>query len=272
MEVKNLYFAYNGNIVLKNINLEINLGESVAILGENGAGKTTLIKHFNGLLRPKQGSVKVLGMDTRQCSVAELSRHVGIVFQNPDHQLFAETVEKEVAFALENFGFSRELIRKRTNWALKLMGLTMMRHRSPFTLSDGEKRRLAIACILAYDPEIIVFDEPTAGQDGLQKEKLGELIKLLLTQNKTIIVVTHDIEFVSERFKRVVVMSRGRIIADGHPREILTDEKLLISANLLPPQATQCAWELRGFNIPKNILYYYELKTRIVKILLGMMR
>lgn len=178
IEIRKLWFKYEDVFILKDINIDIYRGERVAILGENGAGKTTLIKHFNGLLKPTRGYIKILGKDTREKSVAELSREVGIVFQNPDHQLFAETVWEEVAFALKNFGYSKEIIKKRVKWALEVMGLSQYSNNSPFSLSDGERKRLAIASVLCYDPDIIVFDEPTVGQDFYQKERLLSLIHI----------------------------------------------------------------------------------------------
>jgi len=267
VEVRDLYYSYNSQLVLRGINLEIKKGEIVAIMGENGAGKTTLIKHFNGLLKPKRGIVEVFGVDTREASVAELSRKVGLVFQNPDHQLFAETVEKEVEFALRNFGFEEETIKKRVDWALNLMGLARYRHRSPFTLSIGERKRLAIASILCYDPELIIFDEPTAGQDFLQKERIAELLNLLRTRGKTVVVVTHDVEFVVTRFKRVIVMSRGEIIGDGDIRDVLSNPEILKKAKLVPPQIVKCAWLLSDLGVPKNIIYPEELIEKIKSIL-----
>jgi energy-coupling factor transport system ATP-binding protein len=267
IEVHDLWFYYDDNPVLKGVFLEINPGEIVAIMGENGAGKTTLIKHFNGLLKPKRGYVKVFGIDTRYATVAQLSRRVGLVFQNPDHQLFAETVEEEVSFALKNFGFPKEVISERVERVLKLLDLYDLRDRSPFTLSGGERRRVTIASVLCYDPDIIVFDEPTVGQDYMQKEKLAQLIKLLHTQLKTVVVVTHDIEFVAENFPRVILLSSGRIIADGSTRKILTDEDLMRKANLVLPQVTQIAYSLHEFGIPKDLLLVQEVRDSILKVL-----
>ncbi len=267
IEVKNLYFAYSAEeYVLKNINLIVNEGERVAIIGENGAGKTTLIKHFNGLLKPTKGYVKILGKDTRRHSVAELSRHVGIVFQNPEHQFFAETVEKEVAFALENFGYPKDEIEKRVNYILKYFDLQKYRDKSPFNLSEGEKKRLAIASILVYDPEILVLDEPTTGQDAIQKRKIAEIIKRLSEKGRTIIVVTHDIEFVVELFDRVIVMAEGRIIADGPTREVITNYEIIKRARLLPPQINICARLLEDLGIPSNIITVSELVEEITKV------
>lgn len=262
IETNNLFFSYNGqDFILKGINLRVAKGEIVAIMGENGAGKTTLIKHFNGLLKPSRGEVKVLGKDTKNESVASLSRHVGMIFQNPDHQLFGETVEKEVEFALRNFGFKEEVVRKRVKWALELMELSEYKDRSPYTLSVGERKRLTIASVLAYDPDIVVMDEPTAGQDAIQKEKISEIISLLKHRGKTVIIVTHDVEFIVNRIDRVLLMADGRIIAEGDKRDILTNLELLEKVRLLPPQIPHIAWLLRkeGVLNEHKVLYIDEL-------------
>jgi len=266
IEVNDVWFDYDGHSVLRGVTFEISSGEMVAIMGENGAGKTTLIKHFNGLLKPKRGYVKIFGVDTRYATTAQLSRRVGLIFQNPDHQLFAETVKDEVAFALKNFGFSKEVIESRVEKVLKLLGLYELKDRSPFTLSGGERRRVTIASVLCYDPDIIVFDEPTVGQDYMHKEKLAQLIKLLHTQSKTVIVVTHDVEFVSENFPRVILLSSGKVIADGPTRKILTDEYLIEKANLVLPQMTQVAYALRDLNIPRDLLFVSEVRDHIIKV------
>ena len=261
--VENLYYTYDGeNYVLNNINLKIRYGEKVAIMGENGAGKTTLVKHFNGLLKPTKGKVIVMGMDTRKVQVSKLARYVGLVFQNPDHQLFAETVEEEIAFALKNFGFKKDIIKRRVEWALRIMDLLQYRSKSPFLLSGGERKRLAIASVLSYDPQIVIFDEPTTGQDFLQKQKIKQILNLLSLQGKTIIVVTHDIEFAAENFDRIIVLARGRVLADGSPLEVFFRENILKEARLIPPQVAKCTILLNKLfkkNVIKPTLDYYEL-------------
>jgi energy-coupling factor transporter ATP-binding protein EcfA2 len=163
LEVKDLYYTYSGGIeALKGINLTVNDGEFLAVMGQNGAGKTTLVKHFNGLLKPTSGEVLVDSVSTCDISVAKLARNVGFVFQNPDHQLFSETVEDEVAFALRNFGFNEASVKKQVDWALNLLDLLEYRKTSPFMLSGGERKRVALASILAWDPHVIILDEPTA--------------------------------------------------------------------------------------------------------------
>jgi len=255
IEIDNVYYEYPEGIqALRGVTNYVLRGEIVAIMGENGAGKTTLIKHFNGLLKPTRGRIKVKDKDTRETSVAELSRIVGIVFQNPDHQLFAETVFDEVAFPLRNFGFPEDAIENRVKWALNILELYQYRDNSPFMLSVGERKRLAIASVLAYDPEVIVLDEPTAGQDYLQKEKISEIIKLLKLMGKTIVLVTHDVEFVTMYVQRIIVMSQGKIIAEGPPHRVLTDYNVIRRGNLLPPQLVRISRALYG----KSLLDRYD--------------
>src|SRR3990170_2291924 len=197
--VKDIYFKYPSGVeALKGVSITIKDGEFVAIMGQNGAGKTTLVKHFNGLLKPSKGTVLIDGVETTKTSIATLSRSVGFVFQNPDHQLFSETVEEEIAFALKNFGFEKETIQKQTTWALNLLSLTQYQKTSPFMLSGGERKRVALASVLAWDPQILILDEPTIGQDHEQKERLRQFILQMQTQGKTVVIVTHDIEFVAE--------------------------------------------------------------------------
>lgn len=266
IEAKNVHFTYPSNVeALKGVSLTIKDGEFVAIMGQNGAGKTTLVKHFNALLKPTKGQVLVDGADTTKTSVATLSRNVGFVFQNPDHQLFSETVEEEIAFALKNFGFKQEIIEKRTTWALNLLGLTQYRKTSPFMLSGGERKRVALASVLAWDPKMLILDEPTIGQDHEQKEKLRQFILQMRTQGRTVIAVTHDVEFVAECNPRVVLMQDGRIIADGEAKTILTDQSVLTQASIVPPQIAQIFLELSTLNLPKDVIDVY----RAEKILVG---
>jgi len=266
IEVKNVYFTYpNGVEALKGVSLKIDRGDFVAIMGQNGAGKTTLVKHFNGLLKPTKGDVFVDGVNTRDESVATLARKVGYVFQNPDHQLFCETVEQEIAFALKNFGFKEELIEKRVKWALNLLGLTQYRESSPFMLSGGERKRVALASVLAWDPEVVVLDEPTIGQDYMQKERLRQFIMQLRSQGKTVVIVTHDVEFVADCNPRIVLMANGKILADGPAEEILTNSNLLAKASVISPQITQIFLKLKHFGLPTKIIDVYKAREIIVE-------
>ena len=270
IEVKDLYFTYpTGVEALKGITLTIDDGEFLAIMGQNGAGKTTLVKHFNGLLKPTKGEIVVDGVSTREVSVAQLARKVGFVFQNPDHQLFCETVEEEVAFALRNFGFEENAIKKRVDWALNLLDVTQYRQTSPFMLSGGERKRVALASVLAWDPQVVILDEPTIGQDHQQKEKLRQFIVQLNAQKKTVVVVTHDVEFVAECNPRVVLMSGGKIVAEGLAEEILTNQKLVAQASIVPPQITQIFLGLPDLGLPTNVIDVHEARRILLDLLEG---
>ena len=264
--VEDVHFSYPSKVeALKGVSLTINDGEFIAIMGQNGAGKSTLVKHFNGLLKPTSGSVRVDGVETTKSSVAALSRNVGFVFQNPDNQLFSETVEDEIAFALKNFGIEQEAIEKRVTWALNLLSLDQYRKTSPFLLSGGERKRVALASVLAWDPQMLILDEPTIGQDHEQKEKLRQFIMQMQTQKKTVVTVTHDVEFVAECNPRVVLMKEGKIVADGVGKEILTDPALLEMSSIVLPQIAQIFTKLSPLGFPKDIIDIYEAKEIILK-------
>ncbi|MEM2280553.1 MAG: ATP-binding cassette domain-containing protein [Candidatus Bathyarchaeia archaeon] len=270
IEVQDVYFTYPSGVeALKGVSLTIQDGEFVAIMGENGAGKTTLVKHFNGLLKPSKGKVLVDGVETTKVSVATLARKVGFVFQNPDHQLFCETVEEEIAFALRNFGFSEDVIEKRVTWALNLLGLTQYRKTSPFMLSGGERKRVALASVLAWDPKILIMDEPTIGQDYQQKEKLRQFISQLRAQDKTVVIVTHDVEFVAECNPRVLLMRGGKIVADGEAKQVLTDPKVLEQASIVPPQIAQIFMQLSDMGFPRDVIDVYEAREILLKTFRG---
>ena len=229
----------NGVKALDGVSLKIGPAETVAIVGENGAGKTTLVKHVTGLLKPATGVVTVDGKDTRTTSTAQLSRRVGVAFQNPDHQLFSESVEEEMSFALRNFGFAPELVEQRVRWGLELFGLEEYRKSSPLVLSGGEKKRLTLACILAWDPEVVILDEPTVGQDSIQKEKLAGTIRMLTSSGKTVVVVSHDIEFLWPMQPRVVVMKAGKVLGDGPAAQLMQNKEILDSARVAQPQLVE---------------------------------
>jgi energy-coupling factor transport system ATP-binding protein len=259
IEVKDLQFTYpTGVEALRGINLNVDDGEFLAVMGQNGAGKTTLVKHFNGLLKPTKGEILVDGVSTRDVTVAQLARTVGFVFQNPDHQLFSETVEEEIAFALRNFGFKDTVVEKQVDWALNLLDVSQYRKTSPFMLSGGERKRVALASILAWDPKVIILDEPTIGQDHQQKEKLRQFILQLNVQEKTVVVVTHDVEFVAECNPRVILMREGKILAEGVAEEVLTNQKLVAQASIVSPQITQIFLELADLGLPTNVIGVYE--------------
>jgi len=266
IEAVDVHYSYPNKVeALKGVSLTIKDGEFVAIMGQNGAGKSTFVKHFNGLLKPTVGTVKVNGIETTKTSVATLARNVGFVFQNPDHQLFSETVEDEIAFALKNFGFEQEVIEKRITWALELLSLTQYRKTSPFLLSGGERKRVALASVLAWDPATLILDEPTIGQDHEQKERLRQFILQMQTQGKTVVAVTHDVEFVAECNPRVILMKEGKTVADGMGNDILTDAALLELSSIVLPQIAQVFTKLSSLGLPKNIIDIYEAKQIILK-------
>ena len=242
--VEDLWYRYpNGRVALKGVSLEVLRGEFIAIVGANGAGKSTLIRHFNGLFKPWKGRVKVFGKDTRFSSVAELARSVGVVFQNPLHQFFERTVLREVLFTLSNFGCT-DCIEKALE-VLKAFGLERLAERSPYELSVGEQRRLAIASILAYEPPVIVLDEPTAGIDYSLKLELLKMLTRIIEKGKTVIVVSHDTEFLAlAPITRVVVMADGRVVASGNPREVFYNLEVLESSQVSPPQIVELAKRL----------------------------
>ncbi len=264
--VENVRFSYASGVeALKGVSLTVKDGEFVAIMGQNGAGKTTLVKHFNGLLKPTSGAVRVNGVETTKTSVAALARNVGFVFQNPDHQLFSETVDDEIAFALKNFGYEAEVIEKRITWAVNLLGLTQYRKTSPFMLSGGERKRVALASVLAWDPQILILDEPTIGQDHRQKENLRQFIMQMQTQGKTVVIVTHDVEFVAECNPRVVLMREGKIVADGQGKQILTNPVLLEQSSIVLPQIAQVFAKLASQGFPLDIIDIYEAKNLLLE-------
>lgn len=268
IEVNDVFYSYpSGTTALQGVSLKIHRGEFIAIMGENGAGKTTLIKHFNGLLKPTRGCVTIDGIDSKHKSVAELSRTVGLVFQNPDHQLFSETVEEEIGFALVNFGYDSKTVKRRTNWALNLLDLKRYRKSSPFMLSGGERKRVALASVLAWNPEFIVLDEPTIGQDQMQKDRLRELIVQLNTQGRTVVIVSHDIEFVADCAPRVILMSRGKIVSDAPASEVLTNPEKVHASSLICPQITQLFQRLSNKGLPTTVMGLYEAEKLLTELI-----
>jgi energy-coupling factor transport system ATP-binding protein len=252
---ENVHYTYQSNVeALRGVDLVFERGEVVALMGENGSGKTTLLKHMNGLLKPTVGRVLVDGVETTSASIAELSQKVGLVFQNAEDMFFESTVYNEVAFALRNFGYDEEKVRKRVEWALKFFELEQYKDHSPFLLSGGEKKRLAMAIILAWSPSIICLDEPTIGQDSVQKEKMMHMIKMLNMQGRTVILASHDVEFIADLKPRVVVLSRGKVLADGKSQEILTDGELLKKASLIPPQVVSVLERLSDLGVQRKVL------------------
>ncbi|NHJ12481.1 MAG: ATP-binding cassette domain-containing protein [Candidatus Thorarchaeota archaeon] len=271
--LEDVHYSYEGiYTALRGVSLQVEQGERLAIMGTNGAGKTTLIKHMNGLLRPMIGRVFVEGTNAASKSVAELSRIVGLVWQNPDHQLFLDSVEKEIVFGLKNLGFSQEDAQERCYKTLSKLGLAGFGDRSPFSLSGGERKRVALASVLAIEPRVLALDEPTIGQDARQKELLARLLEELNEKGCTVIVVTHDIEFVVEHFPRTVAMADGRIVADGPTRSVLSNQSVLDQCSLTVPQLTQTARALHDVfpDVSERCFLLSEVEATIVDILGGL--
>jgi energy-coupling factor transport system ATP-binding protein len=246
IEVKALSFQYTDTPVLTDVNLSIYSGESVALIGQNGSGKTTLVKHFNGLLRPLQGEIHVKGESIKGKSVAEMARTVGYVFQNPDHQIFADTVFDEVEFGLKNLEVPEEERNQRVTQVLKQTDLYKYEKTHPTSLSGGEKQRLAIASVLVMDPEILILDEPTTGLDLQSSRSIINLVKSLHQKQHTVILVTHDMRLVAEMAGRIIILKDGTVAADANPHTIFADHALLKENFLEEPQITKVS-QLLGY-------------------------
>lgn len=243
LRTKDLRFRYptRQEFALDGINLEIHRGEFVALIGQNGSGKTTLIKHFNGLLRPTAGEIFVDGQLTAGVPTSQLARLVGYVFQNPDHQVFAETVEEEIAFGPKNLGFDEEHIAAITQEVVRDMGLEDYLDEMPFMLGKGQRQRLAVASVLAMEPQILIVDEPTTGQDWRECIRLMDLLKPLNERGHTILVTTHNMNLVSLYARRVIVMLAGKIWMDGTTQEVFSQPAKLTPAYIKPPTLYQLA-------------------------------
>ncbi len=249
IDCRDVHHTYpNGVEALRGINLQIRHGEYVAMVGQNGSGKTTLAKHFNGLLKPTEGSILVLDNNTLDVKVSALSKGIGYVFQNPDDMLFCSSVEEEIAFGPKLLHFEEDQIKEKVDAIINDLGLETIRDAHPFSLSLGDRQRLAVACVLALDPEIFVFDEPTTGQDYFGGESIMKLIDKLNQDGKTIIIISHDMNMVAEHAKRIIVMNKGLAVLDGTPKEVFSKVEQLESLSLRPPQVTLLAKRLGKYD------------------------
>ncbi len=247
IEVADLRFTYpNGVEALRGISTSIEPGEQLAIVGQNGSGKTTLVKHLNGLLQPTSGSVLVGDWDTRKVSVAKLAARVGYVFQNPDEQLFCRTVGEEVSFGPHNLGFDGPRVQESVADALALVELTGKRETNPYDLSPTWRKMVALASVISMDAPIVIFDEPTTGQDAASVSRLAHVVGELQKRGKTVITITHDIDFAAENFERVMALSQGRILLDGPAGKVLGEARILAETYVDPPQLTRLGQSL-GF-------------------------
>ena len=261
--VKNLAYSYPGVddtpgiAVFKDLDLTVEHGSFVAVLGANGCGKSTLAKHFNAILLPTGGKVWVCGLDTsEEDRLMQIRRNVGMVFQNPDNQIVANVVEEDVAFGPENLGIASPEIRNRVDKALKQVGMYEYREHAPHLLSGGQKQRVAIAGIIAMEPKCIVLDEPTAMLDPRGRREVMETISRLNREKGiTVILITHHMDEAAQA-QRVVVMSGGKVAADGTPGEVFSQVELMHSIRLASPEAVELCYALneKGFDLPLDVL------------------
>jgi energy-coupling factor transport system ATP-binding protein len=257
IKCEDVWYEYpDRTLALKGINLEIEAGKLIGIIGQNGSGKTTLAKLFNGLYKPTKGVVIVDGIDTRTVDVGYLARIVGYCFQNPDDQIFAKTVKEEIEFGPRNLKLPPEEVEQRVKKYAKKLEIYDYLDASPFTLSQGLRQRVAVASILTMEPKILIIDEPTTGQDYARSKAVMELAKALNEEGKTVIIISHDMNLVAEYCDRVVVMWNGKILIEGTTREVFSKPQVLAQSSLKPPQITQLAQRL-GF--PPDILTVDEM-------------
>lgn len=242
LELRDLHHTYpTGEEALKGINLLLDGTDPIAIIGQNGAGKTTLVKHFNGILHPTKGTVLLDGENIQNKSTAQWSQKVGYVFQNPDDQLFLESVRKEFEFGPKRLGISDDEIRKNLKWVSELVGLSEKLEMHPFDLTLTEKKFCTIGSIIMMNPDILVFDEPTCGQDIEGNKRLHKIIQELQGKGKLCITISHDMKFVVQNFKRVIVMCKGRVLMDGNSEEVFSHPEILKKSFVTPPPITKVA-------------------------------
>ena len=274
LEVKDIKYSYNADYqALKGVSLKVEKGEMVALLGKNGAGKSTLFLHLNGIYRPDEGKVFIDGEELKydKKSLLKFRQKVGIVFQNPDDQIFAPTVEEDVAFGPLNLKLPMEEVQKRVTESLARVGMSGFEKTAPHHLSGGQKKRVAIAGILAMKPEVMVLDEPTAGLDPQGVEDLSKLLKELNEEGITIIISTHEVDLVPDYASRVFVLVDGLLIAEGTPKEIFAQPEILDKANLKVPIVTELFQKLEdetGLDMNDDYpLTIDEAKDKILKLL-----
>ncbi len=277
IEIRNLTHTYMAGgplerTAIKDVSLTIRDGEFVGLIGHTGSGKSTLIMHLNGLIKPTSGEIRVDGLDLmdKNTSLRDVRKKVGLVFQYPEYQLFEETILRDVMFGPKNLGLSDEEAEQRARHALRQVGLTdeSMYEKSPFELSGGQKRRVAIAGVLAMKPTTLILDEPTAGLDPRGREEILSLVKRYHEEEKvTLIMVSHSMTDVSRLCSRILVMNHSKLVMDGTPDEVFMNEDALLEAGLAMPPCAELAERLRGagFDIPADAYRPEELKRAILE-------
>lgn len=279
IKIENLVHVYMPKspfekVALNNVNIEINKGEFVALIGHTGSGKSTLIQHMNGLLKPTSGKIIVDGQDITKEGVklTDIRKKVGLVFQYPEYQLFEETIEKDIEYGPRNLGLEQEEITRRVKKAMNMVGLDYetYRNKSPFDLSGGQKRRVAIAGVIAMEPQILILDEPTAGLDPKGRDDILEQIKILHDEYKmTIILVSHSMEDVGKLAERIIVMNNGEVALEGTPSEVFKEVETLERIGLAVPQVTYLMRALRqkGFDVSDEIYTISQGKEELLRLL-----
>jgi energy-coupling factor transport system ATP-binding protein len=254
IHIRKLNFSYpTGVKAIDNVSLEINGGEIIALVGENGAGKSTLVKHLNGLLRADGGDVRVGDWDVADFSSAQIAERVSFLFQNPDEQLFERTVWREVAFGPHNLGLSDDELKGRVDAALARVGLSEQAESHPYDLQYTDRKLVALAATLAMDAPILVLDEPTVGQDAAQRAAIGTILDELHAEGRTVILISHDLDFCAAHAERVIVMADGRILLDGSAETVLSQSEELSRAAVIPPQLVRLAQALNMPNAPLHV-------------------
>ena len=272
---ENVGFTYDQNskkpeLAIKNINLEINQGEYICITGPTGSGKSTLIQHINGLLKPTQGRVLINGqeLDYKGRSLQKIRKKVGLLFQFSEDQLFEETIEKDICFGPKKLGISQKEIESRLKKIMNDVGLPYEKYKdiSPMKISGGQKRRVALACTLITDPEVLILDEPTAGLDPEGKDEILKLVKDQNHLGRTIIKITHDLEDIAQFASRVIIMHQGNVLLDGTPKEVLTQVDILNSVKMLSTEPYYISKKLkeREWDMASDIITWAELEKEIL--------
>lgn len=267
IQVKDLHHRYpNGFHALRGVSVSVAPGEFIAIIGQNGSGKTTFVKHLNGLLRATLGTVAVKGRSVGRRPVSEMARVVGYCFQNPDHQIFCDSVYKEVAFGPQNLKLAQAEIDERVEQALGAVGLLQVKDRMPKELSKGQRQRVAVASVLSMRPEVLVIDEPTTGQDYRDGIEMLNLVQRLNEAGHTILFITHDMPMVARFARRVLVFRDGQILLDGTTRQVFGQPDLLRTTFLAPPPITSLAHEFPGL-FPETVLSVGEMVEQSLAVL-----
>lgn len=280
IKIENLTYVYMPKTpfekkALDNVSLEIEDGEFLAVIGHTGSGKSTLIQHLNGLLKPASGRIYVDGTDItdKDTKLVDIRKKVGLVFQYPEYQLFEETIAKDIAYGPSNLGLNEDEILKRVKKSMEMVGLNYEEYKdiSPFELSGGQKRRVAIAGVIAMEPKVLILDEPTAGLDPAGRDDILEQIKLLHEKyNMTIILVSHSMEDVGKLAEKIIVMNDGHVELQGKPKDVFKEIDTLEKIGLAVPQVTYLMRELKkkGFNVSEDIFTVEKAKSELLNILL----